>query len=106
MTYRRAIAATNPGLFGVLPYRHILAIANDYADQQAEEMAFRYYCADALMAISKGVGGIAGVESMAKRFFDVLEDAKNPDTRTGAEIRRDMLAKMREDWGEADGELA
>lgn len=98
--------AVNPGLFGVFPFRHILAIAIDYANQQAEEMAFKCYCADALMVISKGVGNIAGVESMAKRFVDVLEDAKNPDTRTGAEIRRDMLAKMREDWREDDGELA
>lgn len=64
------------------------------------------YCTDALMAISKGVGRVASVESMGKRFVDVLEKAKHPDNRTGAEIRRGMLAKMRKDWGEDDGELA
>lgn len=106
MTYRRAIAAINPGLFGVFPFRHLLSIAIDYANQMMEEMAYRYYCTDALMVISKGIGKIAVSESMKKRFADILKDIKQPDTRTETEIRRDMLKKMREDWGETDGEFA
>lgn len=106
MTYRRAISELNPALFSVFPFRHILRLAIDKANQLSEQMAYKVYCSDALMVISKGVGRMAGVESMGKRFVDVLEKAKHPDNRTGAEIRRDMLEKMKEDWGGGDGELA
>lgn len=106
MTYRRAISELNPALYSVFSFRHILHLVIDKAAQWSEEMAYKVYCTDALMAISKGVGRMAGVQSMGMRFVDVLEKAKHPDNRTGAEIRRDMLAKMREDWGEDDGELA
>jgi len=58
--------------------------------QEQKEFAYRVYMSDALKLITENTGKYAGGSHLTKRYADIMTQ-KPADTRTGAEIARDVI---------------
>lgn len=58
--------------------------------QEQKEFAYRVYVSDALKIITENTAKYAGGSHLTKRWVDIVTE-KPEDTRTGAEIARDVI---------------
>lgn len=66
--------------------QHVLQVYQ----QEQKEFAYRVYVSDALKLITENTAKYAGGSHLAKRWADIVVQ-KPADTRTGAEIARDVI---------------
>lgn len=105
MSYKSALYTIDLSKADLFGFPFVVDYAAHKKARDAEEEAYRSYCADALKAIAKNTAQLSGGEYLPKRYGELIRGDEKPQENPDEVINRvkESLGKM---GGEIDGEFA